>query len=73
MSRRESLIEDLKTIVNNRDNRKFTTEQVSFYIGSDMSEETLEQWVNETDEGINPVGADDIDALLEGSGLEDNS
>lgn len=73
MSRRESLIEDLKTIVNNRENRKFTTEQVSFYIGSDMSEETLEQWVNETDEGINPVGADDIDALLEGSGLEDNS
>ncbi len=73
MSRRESLIEDLKTIVNNRENRKFTTEQVSFYIGSDMSEETLEQWVNETDEGINPVGADDIDALLDGSGLEDNS
>lgn len=73
MSRRESLIEDLKTIVNNRENRNFTTEQVSFYIGSDMSEETLEQWVNETDEGINPVGADDIDALLDGSGLEDNS
>lgn len=57
---RKELIEDLRLIINNRENESLTFEQVEIYVGSDISDDALRTLVDETDEDINPVNAGDI-------------
>ncbi len=57
---RKELIEDLRLIVNNREDESLTFEQVEIYVGSDISDDALRTLVDETDEEINPVNAGDI-------------
>lgn len=57
---RKELIEDLRLIINNREDESLTFEQVETYVGSDISDDALRTLVNETDDDINPVNAGDV-------------
>lgn len=63
MSNRKDLIEKLKQTINKRESTSLITEQVEHYIGSDMTNETLEQWVSETIDNTDPVCSDDVLSL----------
>lgn len=65
MSKRDELIKELTKLVNTREGRSFTTEDVSLYIGSDLSIETLNQWIEDTQNDFEAVTASDIDSIIE--------
>ena len=60
---REKLIRELTNVINNREKTKLTNDQVEHYIGSDMPDETLWHWVDETKHGENAVSAEDVLSL----------
>ena len=64
MSTRYELIEELRALVNTRSGATFTHEQVEHYIGSDMTDSKLEQWVADTYDYSAPVEARDIEDMI---------
>ena len=62
--RREKLILELTNVINNREGTDLTVDQVGHYIGSDMSDETLYDWLEDSklDFSIS-VTADDVLSL----------
>ncbi len=65
MADRKELISELTDTINARENTQLTVNQVEHYIGSDMDINTLNQWVEDTVSGIDPVSSDDVLSLCE--------
>lgn len=57
---REAQIQRLTDLINKREDTFLTTEQVDNYIGSDMSNDKLKFWVDETEDWSNPITAQEV-------------
>lgn len=65
-TKREELIQELTTSINNREGTNLTTEQVNAYIGSDMSDEKLDVWVEEHETMEDIITSQDVLDLVDG-------
>lgn len=57
---RRDLLNELRDIINKNDNANVTFQQVEFYIGDEMKEECIKNWVLETHAKCNPVTAYEV-------------